>query len=114
MTSFNGKPWLGEAEPPDGLPQTSSDALRIVERWSRPDATILEYSATVEDPKMLTAPWTGAVTRRGLMPYDTLQESMCFPDPDLEARHGEFAARNAQGEASGATADEAEPGDGAR
>ena len=92
VTNFNGKPWLGPAEPPpDQLPQTSSDALRIVERWSRPDATILEYSVVIEDPKMLTAPWTGAVVRRGIMPFDSLFESLCFLDPELDTRHREFA-----------------------
>jgi len=92
VTNFNGKPWLGPAEPPpDQLPQTSSDALRLVERWSRPDATILEYSVVVEDSKMLTAPWTGAVVRRGIMPFDSLFESLCFLDPELDTRHREFA-----------------------
>ena len=100
VTNFNGKPWLGPARPPDRLPQTSSDELRIVERWSRPDAQVIEYSVVVEDPKMLTAPWTGAVVRRGIVPYDTLQESLCFPDPELEARHLEFAEEAI--EASGA------------
>ena len=97
VTNFNGKPWLGRAVPPDVPPQTSSDALRIVERWSRPDGQIIEYSVVVEDEKMLTAPWTGPVIRRDLLSYDTLQESVCFPDPELEARHREFAERAEQG-----------------
>jgi len=42
---------------------------------------------------MLTAPWTGAADRRGMVPYDTVQESLCFLDPELDARHREFAAR---------------------
>ena len=104
VTNFNGKPWLGPARLPDQLPQTSSDALRIVERWSRPDSQIIGYSVVVEDPKMLTAPWTGSVVRRGLMPYDTLFESLCFPDPELDARHREFAVQQAEREALGAPA----------
>ncbi len=95
VTNFNGKPWLGPARPPDQLPQTSSDALRIVERWSRPDAQIIEYSVVVEDPKMITARWTGPVERRGIVPYDTVQESLCFPDPELGTRHREFAEAEA-------------------
>ena len=35
-----------------------SDALRIVERYRRVDANTLEVDATVEDPKVLTGPWT--------------------------------------------------------
>ena len=97
VTNFNGKPWLGPARPPNQLPQTSSDALRIVERWSRPDSRFIEYSAVVEDPKMLTAPWTAPVVRRGIMPYDTLFESLCFLDPELDARHREFAESQGSG-----------------
>ncbi len=96
VTNFNGKPWLGGAQPPNRLPQTSSDALRIVERWSRPDAQIFEHSAVIEDSKMLTAPWTGPTDRRGILPYDTVQESLCFLDPELDARHKEFAAEQAR------------------
>jgi len=101
VTNFNGRPWLGRAQLPDRPPQTSSDALRIVERWSRPDGQTFEYSAVIEDTKMLTAAWTGPVSRRGMLSYDTLQESMCFPDPALEERHRVFEtaqrAREAQG-----------------
>ena len=104
VTNFNGKPWLGRARPPDQLPQTSSDALRIVERWSRPDSRIIEYSIVVEDPKMLTGPWTGAVVRRGLMPFDTLFESLCFPDPELDTRHRDFFIQQAERETSAAGA----------
>ena len=96
VTDFNGKPWLGGAQPPNRLPQTSSDALRIVERWSRPDAQVFEYRAVVEDPKMLTAPWTTPTDRRGILPYDTVQESLCFLDPELDARHKEFAEKEAK------------------
>ena len=88
VTNFNGRPWLGGARPP----QTSSDALRVVERWSRPDGQTLEYQAVVEDPKMLTAPWTGPVHRRGMLPYDTIQEALCIPDAALYERHREYAA----------------------
>ena len=103
VTNFNGKPWLGAARPPAQPPQTSSDALRIVERWSRPDGQTLEFQAVVEDPKMLTAPWTGPVHRRGMLPYDTIQEALCFEDPELYARHREYAAATAgRGRGAGA------------
>jgi len=101
VTNFNGKPWLGNAQPPNRMPQTTSDALRITERWSRPDAQVFEYRLVVEDPKMLTAPWTGASDRRGVMPYDTVQESLCFLDPELDLRHREFAEGQAKKNAGG-------------
>ena len=50
---------------------------------------------------MLTAPWTGASDRRGIMPYDTVQESLCFLDPELDARHREFAEAQAKKNAGG-------------
>ena len=93
VTNFNGKPWLGGARP---IPQTSSDALRIVERWSRPDGQTLDYQAVVEDSKMLTASWTGPLRRFGMLPYDMVQEALCFPDPSLYARHRDYAAETAR------------------
>jgi hypothetical protein len=100
VTNFNGRPWLGPARPPNQLPQTSSDALRVTERWSRPDAQSLEYRVVVEDPKMLTAPWTGPAHRWGVVPYDQVLESLCFLDPELDARHREYSER--QRKAAGA------------
>ena len=96
VTNFNGKPWLSNALPPGQLPQTSSDALRVTERWRRPDAQIVEYSVVIEDPKMLTAPWTGPVIRKEVVSYDTLQESICLADPELDARHLEFATQTSE------------------
>jgi hypothetical protein len=96
VTSFNGKPWLGPARPPNQLPQTSSDALRIVERWRRPDAQSLEYQAVIEDAKMLTGPWTTPLHRWGTVPYDQVLESLCFLDPELDARHRDYAQEQAK------------------
>src|SRR5271169_473364 len=35
-----------------------SDAMHVVERWSRPDADHLAHEVTVEDPTFYTKPWT--------------------------------------------------------
>ena len=96
VTNFNGKPWLGPARPPNQLPQTSSDALRVTERWSRPDGQSLEYRVVVEDSEMLTAPWTGPAHRWGTVPYDQVLESLCFLDPELDARHRDYAQEQAK------------------
>jgi hypothetical protein len=45
---------------------------------------------------MLTAPWTAPADRRGILPYDTVQESLCVLDPELDARHKEFAEKEAK------------------
>ena len=42
-----------------GIPQT--DAMRVVERFTRIDANTINYSVTVEDPKVYTKPWTVAL-----------------------------------------------------
>ena len=39
---------------------STSDALRLVERFTRVDANTINYELTVEDPKIFTAPWTVA------------------------------------------------------
>jgi hypothetical protein len=39
-----------------------SEALRVIERFNRVDATTLSYETTVEDPKTWTAPWKAAIT----------------------------------------------------
>jgi hypothetical protein len=45
-----------------GLPHTSQ--LRLIERFSRPDADTLLYEVTVEDPGAYTRPWTSSWTLR--------------------------------------------------
>jgi hypothetical protein len=62
VVATKGETWLAD---PRARPTATSagvwptsDALHLVERWRRIDATTLEYQATVEDPKMLNAPWT--------------------------------------------------------
>lgn len=54
-----------------------SDALHVVERWTLMDPNTLRYEATVEDPKVLTAPFTLAfsMTRRTEPAYEQLEEA---------------------------------------
>jgi hypothetical protein len=42
-----------------GIPQ--SEAMRVVERFTRTDANTIQYSVTVDDPKVYTRPWTVAL-----------------------------------------------------
>ena len=49
--NFNDDTWLGD----NGL--FHSDALHVIERLTRKGETI-DYEVTVEDPKVLTQPWT--------------------------------------------------------
>ena len=57
-----------------GLPHT--EALHLVERFSRPDLNTLRYDVTVEDPRTYTRPWTGGWTLQW-MPGEDIQEYFC-------------------------------------
>ena len=88
VIGFNDKTWLADAR--DRPTPTSrgiwlhSDALHVVERWRLADADTLEYQATVEDPKMLTRPWTSPVKRVKRQPFKKIGEGMCFDTTTYE------------------------------
>jgi len=64
----------------EGRVSFHSDALHVVERYHRVDANTLEIEATVEDPKVLTAPWTAPKATLKLAPLDTLLSLNCATD----------------------------------
>ena len=51
VTSFNDKTWLA------GTGTFHSDALHIVERYTRISRDRIDYEVTMEDPNVLTQPW---------------------------------------------------------
>jgi len=51
VTNFNDQTWF------DGAGNFHSEALHVVERYTRTDANTLMYEATIEDPKVFTRPW---------------------------------------------------------
>ena len=51
VTDFNEDTWFDRAG------NFHSDALRVVERYTRAGPDHLEYEATIEDPKVFTRPW---------------------------------------------------------
>ena len=89
VVGFNGKTWLGGNlgnRPPGntGGGTITSDALHVVERWRLVDADTLEYQATVEDPTILTGPWTTPAYRIiRAAPDATLTEALCLEPEDL-------------------------------
>jgi hypothetical protein len=50
-TGFNDKTWL------DGAGHFHSDALHVVERYTRTPQDTIHYEVTAEDPNVLTKPW---------------------------------------------------------
>jgi hypothetical protein len=68
-----------------------SDALRVVERFTFVSPESIRYEATIEDPKVFTAPWKMALTvRRNKEPGFELWEDACVEGQD--ASTGMFQA----------------------
>ena len=69
VASFSGDTWL------DRSGNYHSDALHVVERYTRQDATTLLYEARLEDPKVYARPWTLRLT---LKPFQgEIKEDEC-------------------------------------
>ena len=61
----------------EGRVSPHSSALHIVERYRRVDANTLEIEATIEDPEVLTAPWTVPKQTLVLAPFDRIMSLNC-------------------------------------
>jgi hypothetical protein len=75
---FNDRSWL------DALGHTHTDALHVIERFTRRNFGVIELQVTVEDPKMYVKPVTAKVNLR-LHPDTELLENFCENEQD--ARH---------------------------
>jgi hypothetical protein len=61
-TNYNGKGWIATSAATGrikGIPQ--SEALHVVERFTRTDRNTILYKVTVDDPNVYTQPWTLAI-----------------------------------------------------
>jgi hypothetical protein len=73
VTNFNGKNWFDRAG------NFHSEALRLVERYSRISPDAIRYEVTIEDPKVFTRPWTIAMPLyRRLEPNATVLDYPCI------------------------------------
>jgi hypothetical protein len=52
VTDFNDRTWFDRAG------NFHSEALHVVERYTLRDDHLIDYQATIEDPKVFTRPWT--------------------------------------------------------
>jgi hypothetical protein len=72
---FNEKFWMTAG----GLPH--SEALHLIERFSRPNLGTLRYEVTVDDPRAYTRRWSGSWTIQWVSDED-LQEYFCEENAD--------------------------------
>src|SRR4051812_41319245 len=72
-TNFTDNTWMSA----EGRVSPHSEALHIVERYRRVDANTLEVEATLEDPKVLTAPWHAPKQTLVLAPFDRILSLNC-------------------------------------
>jgi hypothetical protein len=71
-TGFNDQSWL------DRSGNYHSDALHVIERYTRTDRDHIRYEATIEDSQVFTRPWKIALTLyRDVDPNATLGEFKC-------------------------------------
>lgn len=79
VASFSDQTWF------DRTGTHHSDALHIVERYTRPDRQTLTYEARIEDPNVFTRPWTIRVPLR--LDSTALLEDECEADANGLLRH---------------------------
>ncbi len=65
-----------------------SEALHVVERFSRPDFNTLQDEATIDDPNVFTGPWVIRRTFPFLPEYDRLNEFVCENNRDYKPLFG--------------------------
>jgi hypothetical protein len=71
VTSFNTQTWL------TGVGTIHSEDLKVTERYTRDSQDTIRYEATMEDPAVLTRPWTIRETFR-LRPNERIREYECI------------------------------------
>jgi len=69
---FNGKTWLDTDKE-----RLTSDALHVVERFSRPDYGHIDYEVTVDDPNMYTKPFKNTRVLVLMAPGEEILEYSC-------------------------------------
>lgn len=77
-SGYNERFWISSG----GLPHT--EALRLVERFSRPNLGTLRYEVTVDDPRTYTRRWTGGWTVQWV-PNQEIRESFCEDAPEVSS-----------------------------
>lgn len=62
VTNYNGRGWIATNAASGRIRGVlQSDALHVVERFTRVSANTIHYQVTIDDPKTYTRPWTFAI-----------------------------------------------------
>jgi len=77
VIGFNDRTWVG------GTGTFHTEALHVVERYTRVDKDQINWEATVEDPNVLTKPWVLKTTMM-LREGTRLEEYICENNVDVE------------------------------
>jgi hypothetical protein len=72
-TNYTDRNWMHA----EGEVSFHSDAMHIVERYHRINKDTMEVEATIEDPKVLTKPWTVPKQTLRLAPFDQILALDC-------------------------------------
>jgi hypothetical protein len=76
-----------------------SDQEHVVERISRPSMNYLVYQVTIEDPKVLSKPWTSA-PRVWTLGHEDLLEYFCTNNQDVD-QYKALKSKESSGETNG-------------
>jgi hypothetical protein len=79
--NFNGRTRL------DTIGHPHSDALHVIERFTRTDATHIAYEVTIDDPKIFTKPWTNKRTFTLRTDWEIMEYSCEENNKDLSEGH---------------------------
>jgi hypothetical protein len=78
VIGFNDETWIHR------LGTIHTEDMHVVERYHLSDANTLIYEATVEDPNVLTQPWSKTVTFNRRPQGDRIMESVCVDIQDAD------------------------------
>jgi hypothetical protein len=79
--NFNGRTRL------DTIGHPHSDALHVIERFTRTDANHIAYEVTIDDPKIFTKPWTNQRTFTIRPDWEIMEYSCEENNKDLYEGH---------------------------
>jgi hypothetical protein len=73
VIGFNDKTWIGA-----GGATLHTEALHVIERYTRVDYDTITYEVTIDDPKAFTRVWSPAPSFLSLRPGERLHEYECI------------------------------------